>query len=436
MWRSIHRGLRTRPVRIGGASAFWGDSALAAPQLLKAPNVDYLVFDYLAETTMAIMARMREKKPTLGYATDFVDVTMREIAPALAASGVKVISNAGGVNPLACKAALEEVLSSLGVELKVGVVLGDDLLDRSADLCGSAVEMFDGRPFPDDAKSVNAYLGAKPIAALLAEGCDVIISGRAVDSAVTLGACMHEFGWKDDAYDALSGATLAGHIIECGAQATGGLQTDWEAIAQSGWANIGYPLADVAADGSFVIRKPEGTGGKVSVASVAEQLVYEIGDPGAYHVPDVACDWTHVEVAQEDVDVVRVSGARGRPPTATYKVNATYFEGWRNEALLVIAGEDAGKKARATADALFARTSEMLRTRGIDDYTETSIEILGDEAQYGAANRQLAHSSREVVLKMSAKHPNKLALNLFAREFAPAATSMAPGTMALVGGRP
>jgi hypothetical protein len=208
-----------RTVRIGGASGFWGDSAIAAPQLLAAgTQLDYLVFDYLAETTLAIMARMKEKRPDAGYATDFVDITMKQIAPTLKKSGVKVISNAGGINPLACKTALEKTLRAVGVDLKVGVVLGDDLLDRSAVLRDTGVaEMFSGERMPDGIKSSNAYLGARPIAALLAEGCDVVITGRCVDSAVTLGACIHEFGWADDQYDALAGGTIAGHIIECGA---------------------------------------------------------------------------------------------------------------------------------------------------------------------------------------------------------------------------
>ena len=267
-------------VRIGGASAFWGDSSIAAPQLLRAvPKVDYLVFDYLAETTMAILSRVRKKNPDQGYATDFVDITMRQIAKSVAKGGVKVISNAGGMNPLACRAALEAVLAEQGVELKVGVVLGDDLLPREAEMrAEGTVEMYSGAPFPAKGAvlSANAYLGARPVAALLEAGCDVVLTGRCVDSAVTLGACMHAFGWRDDEYDALAGATAAGHVIECGAQATGGLSTDWEASAAGGWADIGYPIAEVASDGSFTVTKPAGTGGLVTAGCVAEQLLYEV----------------------------------------------------------------------------------------------------------------------------------------------------------------
>ena len=335
-----------RVVRIGGASAFWGDSAFAAPMLLKAP-LDYLVFDYLAETTMAIMAKMKEKRPESGYALDFVDITMRQIAPQLESTGVKVIANAGGINPLACKAALDKVLGELGVNLKVGVVLGDDLQAHADTLRAAGVaEMYSGATLPDQLTSINAYLGARPIAALLDRGCDIVLTGRVVDSAVTLGACMHEFGWRDDEYDRLAGASLAGHIIECGAQATGGLFTDWQ-LACDTWHNIGYPIVEMEADGAFTVTKPEGTGGLVTVGTVAEQLVYEIGDPGAYHLPDVACDFTAVTIVQEQssggggsggggTDRVRVSNARGQPPTSEYKATATYFDGWRNEAILVI----------------------------------------------------------------------------------------------------
>ena len=393
---------KKKSVRIGGASGFWGDTAVAAPQLLKGGNIDYLVFDYLAETTMAILAKMHEKKPELGYATDFVAVTMKHIAKQCKASGVKVIANAGGVNPLACKAALEAVLDAQGVDLKVGVVLGDDLLPRAEELraLASDVDLFDGTgSFPSKPLSINAYLGARPIAELLTQGCDVVITGRVVDSAVTLGACMHEFGWDDLEYDALSGATLAGHIIECGAQASGGLFTDWEAHAD-GWSNIGYPVAEVEPCGSFTVSKPAGTGGVVSVGTISEQLLYEIGDPGAYHVPDVACDWTAVELEQTAVDEVRVSNVRGRPPTSSYKTTTTYFDGFRNEALLVIAGIDADKKAHATANALITRQRAMLKAMAMPDYTEVNVEVIGAEHIYGA-NRAVV-APREVVLKMCA----------------------------------
>ncbi|MEQ1683121.1 MAG: acyclic terpene utilization AtuA family protein [Burkholderiaceae bacterium] len=421
-----------RTVRIGGASGFWGDTALAVPQLLGSGEVDYLVFDYLAEVTMSILAAQRAKDAKAGYAVDFVQIMMREALPTLRARGIRVVANAGGVNPLACRDALLALAAELGLTLKVGVVVGDDLGAMAAEFRATGViEMFSGAAFPQRVASVNAYLGALPIAAALDAGCDVVITGRCVDSAVTLGVLMHEFGWANNDYDKLSQGTLAGHLIECGAQCTGGLFTDWQDVPD--WENIGFPIVEASADGSFVITKAPGTGGLVTPATVAEQLLYEIGDPRAYLVPDVSCDFTRVKMVQLGEHRVGVSGATGRAPTASYKVSATFADGYRNTGFLTIAGEQAAAKARRTGQALLARMSGMLEARCLPPFSETRIEVLGGEDMYGAhANA----SAREVVLKMSAKCASKDSLELFAREFAPAATSMAPGTLGLVGGRP
>jgi len=421
-----------RTVRIGGASGFWGDTALAVPQLLASGEVDYLVFDYLAEVTMSILAAQRAKDANAGYAVDFVQIMMREALPTLRARGIRVVANAGGVNPLACRDALLTLAAELGLTLKVGVVLGDDLGAMAAQFRASGVtEMFSGAAFPQRVASVNAYLGALPIAAALGAGCDVVITGRCVDSAVTLGVLMHEFGWAGNDYDKLSQGTLAGHLIECGAQCTGGLFTDWQDVPD--WENIGFPIVEASADGSFVITKAGGTGGLVTPATVGEQLLYEIGDPRAYLVPDVSCDFTGVKLVQLGEHRVGVSGATGRAPTASYKVSATFADGYRNTGFLTIAGEQAVAKARRTGQALLTRMGRMLDARGLPPFSETRIEVLGGEDMFGAhANL----SAREVVLKMSAKCASKDSLELFAREFAPAATSMAPGTLGLVGGRP
>ncbi len=395
-------------VRIGGASGFWGDTALAVPQLLAGGRLDYLVFDYLAEVTMSILAAQRAKDARTG------------------------VANAGGVNPLACRDALRALAAELGIALKIGVVLGDDLVARAAEFREAGVaEMFSGEPFPQRVASINAYLGALPIARALDAGCDVVITGRCVDSAVTLGVLMHEFGWAADAYDRLAQGTLAGHLIECGAQCTGGLFTDWELVPD--WENIGFPIVEAEADGGFVITKSPGTGGLVTPATVAEQLLYEIGDPRAYLVPDVSCDFTQVRMLQDGVDRVRVLGATGRAPTANYKVSATFADGYRNTGFLTIAGEAAVRKAQRTGNALLTRMRRMLEERKLPPFTETRIEVLGGEEMFGANGRS---GAREVVLKMSAKAASKDSLELFAREFAPAATSMAPGTLGLVGGRP
>ena len=420
-------------IRIGGASGFWGDSSLAAPQLVKSGKLDYLVFDYLAEITMSIMARARVKDSAQGYALDFVSQTLRMVLKDCADQGIKIISNAGGVNPLACGKAIEALAGELGLNLKVAVVTGDDLIGRAEDFRARGVtEMFSGAPFPAAPMSINAYLGAIPIAEALGRGADIVITGRSVDSAVTLGACIHAFRWSLDDYDRLASGCLAGHIIECGAQATGGLFTDWEEVPN--WANIGYPIAEVAADGSFIISKPPGTGGLVSVATVAEQLLYEIGDPQAYILPDVVCDFTTVQIEQLDAEQVRVSGARGRSPTDSYKVSATYQDGHGISIFIPISGIDADRKALKTGEAVLARVREMMRQRNVADFSETRIEIIGAEAEYGPLRR--VSSIREVVLKLSAKHGSAQILSALLREATSSGTSMSPGTSGMGGTRP
>ena len=424
--------MNERMVRIGSASGFWGDTASAAPALVQGGDIDYLVFDYLAEVTMSILAAQKAKDAGAGYATDFVHITMKALLPALKAKGIKVVANAGGVNPIACRDALAKVAAELGVDLKIGVVLGDDLSARAAEFRERGLtEMFSGAAFPQRCASINAYLGALPIARALDAGAEVVITGRCVDSAVSLGVLVHEFGWKADDYDKLAQGTLAGHLVECGAQCNGGLFTDWESVPD--WDVIGFPIVEARADGSFVITKVEGSGGLVSTATVAEQMLYEIGDPRAYHVPDVACDFTDVRFEQVGRDRVRVSGARGRAPTDTYKVSATFMDGLRNMAFLTIAGEQAAAKARRTGEALFKRMERMLGEQGLPPFSEKRIEVIGAEDMYGAHARP---GSREVVLKMAIKTPSKASAELFAREFAAAGTSMSPGTTGLVGGRP
>jgi hypothetical protein len=419
-------------IRIGGASGFWGDTAAAAPQLVRRGDIQFLVFDYLAEVTMSIMAAQKAKDPNAGYATDFVGITMKSLLPELKAKGIRVVANAGGVNPLACRDALARVAEEAGVPIRIGVVLGDDLSDRAETFRAEGVtEMFSGAPFPARCASVNAYLGALPIARALDAGADVVITGRCVDSAVTLGVMVHAFGWRADEYDKLAQGTLAGHLIECGAQCTGGLFTDWDTVP--GWDDIGFPIVEARADGSFDVTKPPGTGGLVTPATVCEQLLYEIGDPRAYHVPEVACDFTDVRLAQAGEHRVRVTGARGRAPTDTYKVSATFPDGFRNVALLVVAGEQAARKARRTGEALLARMGRMIAEQGLPPFTETRIEVVGAEDMYGGSARP---DAREVVLKLAARSASKATLDLFAREFAPAGTSMSPGTTGFGGGRP
>lgn len=420
-------------IRIGGASGFWGDAAMATPQLLTDGNLDYLVYDYLAEITMSIMARARAKDPRLGYATDFLTSAMKPNLEEIARQRVKVIANAGGVGLEACAEALRGLIRAMGLDLKVAVVSGDDLIGRRISLAERGLtEMFSGEPFPpaDSIASINAYLGAFPIADALGRGADIVITGRCVDSAVTLGACIHEFGWGREDYDRLAGGSLAGHILECGTQATGGNFTDWERVVDT-MPDAGYPIAEVEADGSFVCTKPAGTGGIVSVGTVAEQMVYEIGDPGAYILPDVSCDFCAVRMEQQGQDRVRVSNARGRKAPAAYKVSATHADGFRGGEVWTIYGRDAERKARKIADNAFARARRMLELKGLPDFTDTCVELIGAEAHYGAA-RQVG-DVREIDMKVAARHPSAAGIGILFKEFIGTALAAPPGLTAFAG---
>ncbi|MGJ3702452.1 acyclic terpene utilization AtuA family protein [Variovorax sp. AFSI2.2] len=423
-----------RVVRIGGASGFWGDSGVGAPQLVASGQIDYLVFDYLAELTMSILAGARLKKPELGYATDFVSVAMKAVLNDVVRQGIRVVSNAGGVNPEGCADALAALAAEQGIALKIAVVSGDDvspLLPQLRQQHPAVRELQSGAPLPGRVLTANAYLGARPIQAALDAGAQVVITGRCVDSAVTLGVLMHAFGWQPGDHDLLAAGSLAGHIIECGCQATGGLHTDWDTVPD--WPNIGYPIVECHADGSFVVTKPTGTGGKVTPAVVGEQMLYEIGDPSAYLLPDVVADFTQVRIEQAGEHRVHVRGARGRAPTESYKVCATYVEGFKCAAQLTIVGFDAVAKARRTGEAILARTSALFAQHGFGPYSATQLEVLGAESCYGPHAQ--ATQTREAVLRLAVTHARKDALELFAREVAPAGTSWAPGTTGAGGGR-
>ncbi len=419
-------------IRIGCASAFWGDTETAAQQLVNQADIDYLVFDYLAEVTMSIMAAARMKNPDAGFATDFVTHVMAPLLPDIAQKKIKVISNAGGVNPVACGKAIQQLIDTAGLNLSVAVITGDDLLANQSAVQQPVTEMFNDTPLPSTLISMNAYLGAPGILGALEAGADIVITGRVVDSAVVLAPLMYEFGWSTTDYDKLAQGSLAGHIIECGAQCTGGNFTDWESVPD--FHNMGYPIIECFSDGSFITTKPENTGGLVSTATVAEQLVYEIGDPRAYYLPDVVCDFTEVTLEQKAPNQVLVSGAKGHPPTDTYKVSATYPDGFRITASFMMGGIDAKKKADVVSTAILRKVSSMFEQRNIAPFTEVSVDILGTETTYGDNANTL--NTREVIVKIAATHIDKKALILFSKEIAQASTSMAPGLTGLMGGRP
>ena len=421
-------------LRIGCGSGFWGDSSLGSVQLVKSGAIDVLVLDYLAEITMSILARMKQKKPELGYATDFVDAVMLPLAREIKERKIKVVANAGGVNPLGCKEALERGLAKLGISLTIAVVTGDDVTAEVPGLRARGVtDSESGRALPENPVSANAYLGAFPIAEALRRGADVVITGRCVDSAVALGPLIAHFGWQPTDYDLLAQGSLVGHVVECGVQATGGVFTDWRTV-EGGWSDMGFPIAECAADGSFVLTKPEGTGGLVSTRTVGEQIVYEVHDPGRYILADVVCDFTQVHLEEVGQDRVKVTGARGLPPTADYKVSVTYPDGFRCTGTLMMAGHEAGPKANRVGHAILERVSRVLAERGLEPLRETSVEVIGTERYFGVdADRSPA---REVVLVLGASHAQDKPLELLSKEIAPAGTAMAQSITGFAGGRP
>jgi hypothetical protein len=436
----------SKRVRIGCFSAFWGDTSLAARQLVEsdAPRIDYLVGDYLAEITMVILARKQAARSE-AYVAEFVGAVWKPLMKSLSERKIRIVTNAGGLDPRGLKSAIERACDVAKVTRpRIAAVFGDDLrgdaidqLRRAGDLRPFAVLNEPEPMWADDQSplSCNAYLGAFPIARALDAGAQIVVTGRCVDSAIVLGPLIHEFGWTATQYDRLSAGSLAGHIVECGAQATGGNFTDWRAsnAGPLGWRHMGFPIAECAADGSFVLTKPRATGGLVSRLTVAEQLVYEIGDAASYILPDVICDWRNVELEQVGEHRVAVRGARGRAPPEQLKVCATVVDGFQAAAILLVPGDDAAERARAVGEAVCARANMALAQRGLPPLLETQIDALGAESLFGANATNT--STREVVLRIAARHASKQGVEQFVREVAPAATGMAPGITGVGGGQ-
>lgn len=397
-------------VTIAGAAGAWGDSSLSTPQLLADGRSDYIVYEGLAEITMAILSRAKAKDPSHGYARDIIETIGRNVGNYRDA-GMKVITNAGGINPRAAA----DAIRAADQKVKVAVVIGDDLMGNEAAMAEAGLA---GDPI-----SANVYLGARPIAVALNGGAEIVVTGRVVDSALALGPLIHEFGWEADQFHLLSAGSLAGHLIECGPQATGGLMTDWEDT--SSWANPGFPIAEVAGDGSIVITTPEDSDGLVDERTVSEQLLYEIGDPARYLLPDVTCDWRMVKIDEVGPNRVGVSGARGWAPPRTLKACAQIPDGWRGSMLLFVGGRQATDKAKRAAKDLLDRGRRILDAAGLADFRETSVEVLGAETTYGPHAR--AGDTREVILKVGVHHDEREAVARFIREIPSLALSGPPG---------
>lgn len=424
------------PLRIANAAGFLGDNLDAPRRLVESAAADYLTLEHLAELTLSILARLREKNPAEGYAADFLEVLSSLTGPLARQSQLKIITNAGGMNPVACARAAAEILceSSLG-DLAIGVVTGDDLLPRMQELQAAGYEfknLDSGEPLGELKSAIisaNAYLGARPIAEALAGNARLVITGRVADASLTVGPAMHEFSWQWDDWNKLAAASVAGHLIECGAQVTGGYSVDWK---NYDLANVGYPIAELSEDGSAVITKPDGSGGAVNRRTVIEQLVYEIGDPRHYLTPDVDCDFTTVEVEDAGTNRVAVRGATGRPATDTYKVSLAYRDGYMASGQLLVYGQDCVDKAKACGEIILKKVEQA----GFK-LARTNIELLGAGAGVpGAWFWRKYQPPGEVVLRVTAHDPRREAVERFSKEFAPLITSGPAGLAGYASGRP
>lgn len=422
-------------VLVANGQGFWGDSILGPIRLVREGPLDYLALDYLAEVTMSIMQKLKQRDPGAGYATDFVTMLDR-IFPDLVEKKIRVVANAGGVNPDACMRAVVDLAKRKGISgVKVGKIEGDDILDRIPALMAegeSFANLDTGEPLStviDRIRSANVYIGAQPVADCLAEGADIVIGGRITDPALVAGPLMHEFGWSAEDYDKLAAATIAGHIVECGAQCTGGNFTAWRDVPDM--ARIGYPVIEAHPDGTFFVTKHEGTGGLIDRRTVTSQLLYEMGDPERYLTPDCTARFSSAQLEESGVDRVKVHGVEGSAPTDTYKVSISYFNGYKALGQLTVAGPDAVAKARLCADVVFDR----LKLDGVEfeDHQKT-VEFVGT----GVCHEGIVSEEDppEVVLRIGVRDGDRGKVDRFGREIVPLVTSGPPGVTGFAGGRP
>ena len=420
-------------IRIGNGQGFWGDSIDAPVNLCKGGPLDYLTLDYLAEVTLSIMQMQKLKNPDAGFARDFIDLIMR-ILPEIQNKGLKVITNAGGVNPSACRNELLKLAADTGNSIKVGVIHGDNIysqLEDYRDMGISFDNMDNGKPFneiADKVYSANVYINSFTINEALEKGAQIVLAGRVSDPGLALGPCIYEYGWKQNQYDRVAAGTLAGHIIECGAQCTGGNYSNWKDVPDM--ANLGYPIIEMREDGKFIITKHKGTGGLVTRESIAEQVLYEMGDPNNYISPDVCVDFTSFKLEDMGDGRVEITKVKGSKPTDTYKVSISYFAGYKAFGQLTISGPEAYEKAKLTAEIIWKRLENACI-----DFEDTSTEYLGISSCHGEIN-PIPKQVNEVVLRLGVKDQDKSKVSRFGMEIAPVITSGPPGITGFSSGRP
>jgi len=424
-------------VRIAAGQGFWGDLPDAPVRQVEGGPIDYLMLDYLAEVTMSIMQKQKARDPNAGYARDFVSL-MNEILPACVDRGIKVVANAGGVNVEGCANAIVDVARKLDYsgKVKIGIVTGDDLLERIDDFITRGIELRNMdtdevlASVRDRIQSANAYLGAAPIVEALGKGAQIVITGRATDTGLTLGPMIHEFGWAENDWNKLAAGTIAGHIIECGAQCSGGnCQYEWEIIPDL--VSVGFPIAEASPDASFVITKHNGTGGRINVPSIKEQLVYEMGDPHEYITPDCVADFTTIQLAEDGPDRVRVFGIKGRPSTEFLKVSISYSAGYKAVGTLVYAWPDAYEKARAADKILRGRLERL----GLS-FDQILTEFVGVNATHGPLAGKPSPDLAEVQLRVGVRGNDRSAVERFTKEIAPLILTGPPSVTGFAGGRP
>ena len=423
-------------ILVANGQGFWGDSILGPIRLVNEGPLDYLTLDYLAEVTMSIMQKLKSRNPEMGYATDFVEM-VRRVLPQCREKGIKIVANAGGVNPQACRRAVAEVIRELGMSgIRIGIVEGDDILDDLKSLIdgGEPFNNMDNgeplEPYLAQVKTANVYIGAEPIVEALRQGADIVITGRATDPSVVLAPMIYEFNWPMDDMDLMAAGTIAGHIVECGAQCTGGNYIHWRDIPDM--ARIGYPVIEARSDGTFSVTKHEGTGGRVTRETVTSQLVYEMGDPSCYITPDCIADFTSIELSDSGNDRVDISGIKGQVATDTYKVSISFHEGYKILGQLTVAGPDAVDKAKLCADIVFDRVA----LDGVHfEQDERFVEIVGTNVCH-AGITAAPEDPAEVILRIGARGKDKDKLNRLGMEIVPLVTSGPPGVTGFAGGRP